>query len=98
MTKTITVSSMTGRDGSGDPSYGANRTVKAMQEDWVGVVRNIRGEDIMVSTMIASHDEIKYNDRIWLDGENPATESPKVPQVIKSGTYTDGTKLYEVKL
>ena len=98
MTATITLSSVASRATGGDQVYSANRTIKAMQEDCLEIIRNIKGKDIAVSTKLATHDEIKYDDRVWLDGENPATVSAKVPQVIKSATALDGTKLYEVKL
>ncbi len=98
MTKTITVASMTGRSGSGDATYGTSRELPAMVENWHEVTRNARGEDIVISTKLATHDEIKYNDRVWLPGDTIGTDSPKIPQVIKSATGIDGTVLYEVKL
>ena len=98
MNQTWTVESMTARAADGDPTYGAQRTIKVMEEDILEVIRNIRGEDINVSTKGASHDEIKYNDRVWTDGENPSTDSPKTPQIITSATDINGLKLYEVKL
>lgn len=81
---TITVASMTGADGYGQPTYGEQRSIKCCVEDKLQKVVNASGQEVMSNTEIVCLENIGLQDRIWL------------PDVEKAKFDLDGERLAHI--
>ena len=100
MVDTIYVASSSGSlDGYGKPSYATARAVSCRVE---GNSRVIPGEqnEQQANHRIATLDEIKSDDKIWLPGDSTSDASlSKRPILITTATVKDGSqRLWEVFL
>lgn len=75
MNQTINVATKSGRDSSGDPSYGTAADVSAYVEKRRGIVELPTGEKVETSHWIVVESEIKLSDRVWLPGDSTSDPS-----------------------
>jgi hypothetical protein len=99
MTQDVTYAVKSGRSSSGDPSYGAQSTVKARWEKKAKLVISADGNEEAAEGRLVSETEIPLLSRVWLPGDNTSeiNESKKPINVGKAQT-PDGYTLYEVWL
>lgn len=97
---TVTIARSTGVGSAGDPSFAAQTTIKARVEYGGTIVASQSGEEIRSDVSIASHEEIKNTDRIWLPGANTADtgESRRPIQVKRAKLPGDALELFEAYL
>ncbi len=91
---TITVSPITGRSGSGDPTYGPQVTMKARLE------RNVRlkiGVDNALQDVhaLVTSQPIVAGSRVWFPGDNTAqTNAARRPLAVKSASTKGGAYMF----
>jgi len=99
MTATIYVATATGRDTSGQPTWGtpAARSVAVEQE--TRIIPGANGEELKTSHVIFTNTAVGKMDRIWMPGDSSATASlARRPMLIEpiSGELAGTTDHWEV--
>lgn len=74
MTEEVTVKALTGRDTSGDPTYGAAATVKCRVQRKTQTIRTAEGTFAESSTTLFSATAIPRYARAWLAGSDTAND------------------------
>jgi hypothetical protein len=100
MTHTVTKASKSGRGNSGDPTYGAQSTIKARVEHVTKLVMNADGNEQAAHSRLISESEILLTDRVWLPGDDTAeVNESKQPIAVGHADIPDtGYTLYEAWL
>lgn len=90
---TITVSAPTGRDGSGDETYGPQATMLARIESGVSLVLDgAKGDVLNDLYSVATKEMLAVNSRVWLPGDDTSsTTVARRPLMRKSGPTHDGS-------
>jgi hypothetical protein len=100
MVDTVTVVSVAGRSNAGDPVFGPQREISARVEDGGYLQRDSDGNELQAQHVLATEDEIKITDRLWLPGDDTsdfsASRRPLTVRYARTRTGTDGH--YEVSL
>jgi hypothetical protein len=100
LTDTVTIASETGRSNTGDPTFGAQSTIAARVEEIDQIVLLFDGNEARATHSVASEDEIKRTDRLWLPGDNTSDNTKaRRALTVKHSRFpgeTDG--LYEAYL
>lgn len=87
----IQIKRATGVGLSGDLTRGAAVPIDARVEDYHRLYRNQDGSEVQTSHKIATMTEVKLDDHVWLPGEDPATDQPRMPMKVGHGTDLDGS-------
>lgn len=100
MRAVVTVASPSGRSSAGDPTFGAQRTLRAQVTR--KTVRRSRGavtEDVS-APRILTYGAVAKGDRVWLPGADTtsAAAAETVRSVVVLASTTDGRVLYDVEV
>lgn len=100
MVDTVTIKSVTSRDGAGDPVFGSARTIKARVEDGGLIFRDSDGNEIQPEHTFTTQSEVKLTDRVWLPGDDTTdANASKRPLIVRRARRRDGSGgHYEVSL
>ena len=100
MRQTVTVASVSSTSSYGDPTFGAQRTIRAQVTRKTR--RRSRGavtEEVSTPRLL-TYDKVSEGDRVWLPGADVATAS--TAQTVRSvevlASTTDGRTLYGVEV
>lgn len=96
LTDSVTVASQSGVNGSGDPAYDAQRTIKARV-----VVGTVAGRtENPPKTVVYSEAEVLVTDRLWLPGTNTAlvSDARRPEQVERAKDLSGARKLWKATL
>ena len=96
----IQVASVTSTASTGDPVYGAPRTVRARVQLFQRMVRTATGEEASSTHRVYTLDPIRLTDRIWLPGTpSSSPEGSKVPLAVEAPTDKAAARtLYQTDL
>ncbi len=99
LTDSVTFQTVTGRGAGGDPTYGAQQTVDARVEDFLGTLRLPNGTEVSPENKIVTLVEIPRDSRIWLPGTSTGdnSEARELQRTAKASLPRGGT-LYEAFL
>ena len=67
---TITKAELTSRDGSGDPSFGAQTTQRARVERYNKKILDEDGNEVQANHKVFSPVVIDWSDRLWIPGDS----------------------------
>jgi len=97
---TVTVARKTGKSSYGDPTFGAQFTIKARVENYTQLVVDPDGNEQRANHRIATQNQIYDTDRIWLPGDNTSSSDAarRAIKVAKATTKSGSALLYEVWL
>jgi len=97
MIDTITVAEVSGASTSGDPTFGAQSTLKARVEEEVGIVATADGEQTTYTHKIATETQIGVNARVWLPGANTGDNNAAMRPLVSrtAQTLSGGYRYYE---
>jgi len=99
LTDTITVAEVTGRSGSGDPTFGTQSTLPARVENKLSKVLDNEGKEVLSSTRIYTETELTMNHRIWLPGTDTTDGNDSVrPLMVSNSSTPNGWTLYKTAL
>lgn len=100
MTDVVTVAAVSGVSASGDPTFSAQRTIKARVEQRVRNERFVDKSERISDTVVLTHDTIRVGERCWLPGTDTgsADEAREVLRVNAGASLVDGTTLYEAEV
>ena len=100
MQETVTIQRCNGVSNFGDLSFAAQTTISAYVEYGSQLVYSTDGSEKQSTVAIASHDEIKLSDRIWIPGDNTASTSAARRPITVSRARLPGSNktLYEARL
>lgn len=97
MCDTITVASQTGANSSGDPTYGAQRTLRARVVDGVDAGKT---ENPPATTVVYCESEILVTDRLWLPGSSTSAvnDARRPMRVERARDVTGRRQLWKATL
>lgn len=100
LTDTVTIAAETGRSSYGDPTFGSQTTIAARVEAVDKLVIGPDGNELRAQHAVASEDEIKTTDRMWLPGDDTAdTTAARRALVVRYSRFPGETAgLYEAYL
>jgi hypothetical protein len=100
LTDTITVATMSGVDGHGDPAFNTQATMSARVEFGTRRVYAANGTERQCEAVLMTEAEIPMGARIWLPGTNTAVaREAKIPIAIKRASNpSGGLTVYETYL
>lgn len=100
MTDTITISSESGVDVNGDPTFGSQTTIKGRVENKNKIIKMIDGNEEISSHVFVTLSAVTMGTRVWLPGTNTAVANDSLRPLIikKANSITGNGTLYEVWL
>lgn len=99
LTQKVTFQAPVGKNTSGDPTYGALRTVPCRFVRRVDQVRSPAGITMQESTVVCTEVPIPANSLVWLGGTGGDRSSARFPQQgAEAAKPFGGYTLYETRL
>ena len=99
MVNTINIRRATGKGNDGDLTYAAAVEVACRQENTDKIIKDRYGAEVQASNVIATTTEVQWDDLLWLEDEDPATDDSHRIISLRSASDKNGSNtLYEVYL